>query len=488
MEILTNFKALAMVFLFFGASIFVHELGHFLAARWRGLKVTRFSIGFGPKIFSWTRNGVEYILAALPLGGYVALPQLGHMEIIEGEAEETESPPISWTSKVIVLVAGAFFNILFALALGFWLFQLGGRPEPIYYDVTELGPISETIYISEEESVPNPAHQAGLQRGDKVISIDGKPVSLWKHIAKRIVFGTNRAEDGKPLSIFEVQRGNEILKFNVNPVIGGPERMRMVGVSPEFPENLPALIEGVYEGFPADKASILPGDEIIGFNGEPVVSRNQISTFILANPETTIDLEIDRDGEAIRTTLTPQMAVVRQGTDPIPMIGVAWGLPDKLIKETPTVLVKSAVSETLETLQKLINPKSDIRLSHMSGPVGMGNIIYKTAKRDFRWVLFIVIIINVNLAIINLLPIPVLDGGHITFATIEKLRGRALPENVMMSLQGLFVILLLSLMLYVTVFDGKRIFREREDEKAADSANALRPQLVEEKETTDDQP
>ena len=169
------------------------------------------------------------------------------------------------------------------------------------------------------------------------------------------------------------------------------------------------------------------------------------------------------------------------------MIGVGWGLPDVLVKETPVALVKSAVSETLETLQKLINPRSDIRLSHMSGPVGMGNIIYKTAKRDFRWVLFIVIIINVNLAIINLLPIPVLDGGHITFATIEKLRGRALPENVMMSLQGSFVILLLSLMLYVTVFDGKRISRDREVEKAS-STNSAQPQLVEEEEPSTGQP
>ena len=377
MEILTNFKALAMVVLFFGASIFVHELGHFLAARWRGLKVTRFSIGFGPKLFSWKRKGVEYIVAALPIGGYVALPQLGHMELLEGEAEEVDPTPITWSSKVIVLVAGAFFNVLFALALGFWLFQLGGRPEPVYYDVTELGPIGETIYISDEETALNPAFQAGLQRGDKVLEIDGEPVSLWKHIAKRIVFGTNRTDDDRPLSIFKVQRGNEILEFQVYPVIGGPENMRMVGISPEFPENLPALVEGVYEGFPADKANILPGDEIIGFNSQPVVSRNQISAFIQENPDQPISLEVVRDGETFNTQVIPQMAVVRRGSDPTPMIGVAWGLPDKLIKETPVALVKSAMSETLETLQKLVNPRSDIRLSHMSGPVGMGNIIYQ---------------------------------------------------------------------------------------------------------------
>ncbi len=487
MEILTNFKALAMVFLFFGASIFVHELGHFLAARWRGLKVTRFSIGFGPKLFGWTRNGVEYIVAALPIGGYVALPQLGHMEIIEGEAEEVDPVKISWTSKVIVLVAGALFNVLFALCLGLWLFQLGGRPEPIYYDVTELGPISESILISDDETVPNPAYAAGLRQGDKVLSIDGKPVSLWKNVAKRIVFGTQRTEDGRPLSLFKVQRGSEILEFEVHPVVGGPENMRMVGISPLLPEKLPALIHYTYEGFPADIANILPGDEIVRFDGIPVDSRDQLASYIRDRLDQPIELVVTREGKTFETTVTPKLAVPRAGEDPSPMIGVGWGLPDILVKETPVALVKSAVSETLETLQKLINPKSDIRLSHMSGPVGMGNIIYKTAKRDFRWVLFIVIIINVNLAIINLLPIPVLDGGHITFATIEKLRGRALPENIMMSLQGSFVILLLSLMLYVTVFDGKRISREREDEKAV-STDTAGPQLVPEEEPSTGQP
>lgn len=487
MEILTNFKALAMVFLFFGASIFVHELGHFLAARWRGLKVTRFSIGFGPKLFSWTRNGVEYIVAALPIGGYVALPQLGHMEIIEGEAEEVDPVKISWSSKVIVLVAGAFFNVLFALCLGLWLFQLGGRPEPVYYDVTELGVISESIAISEDEIVPNPAYQAGLRQGDKILSIDGKSVSLWKNVAKRIVFGTLRSDDGRPLSQFKVQRGSEVLEFEVYPVVGGPENMRMVGISPQLPEKLPALIHYTYEGFPADIANILPGDEIVSFDGNPVDSRDQIASYIRERLDQPIALEVSREGETFSTTVTPKLAVPRKGEAPSPMIGVGWGLPDILVKESPVALVKSAVSETLETLQKLINPRSDIRLSHMSGPVGMGNIIYQTAKRDFRWVLFIVIIINVNLAIINLLPIPVLDGGHITFATIEKFRGRALPENVMMSLQGSFVILLLSLMLYVTVFDGKRISRERADVKAS-STDSTQPQLVTEEDSPTGQP
>ena len=149
----------------------------------------------------------------------------------------------------------------------------------------------------------------------------------------------------------------------------------------------------------------------------------------------------------------------------------------KYLKETPLVLLKSVVIETFETLEKLINPKSDLGIRHLSGPIGMGNIIYQSAKWDIRMVFWVVVIININLAILNLLPIPVLDGGHIVFATIEKIRGRALPQNLLMSMQGAFMIVLLSLMLYVTFFDGKRILLNRKQDKAAEEVVPFQPTL-----------
>jgi regulator of sigma E protease len=132
-----------------------------------------------------------------------------------------------------------------------------------------------------------------------------------------------------------------------------------------------------------------------------------------------------------------------------------------------------------------VNPKSDLGIRHLSGPVGMGKIIYQSAKWDIRMVLWVVVMININLAILNLLPIPVLDGGHIVFATIEKIRGRALPQNIMMSMQGAFMIVLLSLMLYVTFFDGRRILLESKAENTAESV-PFQPTL--ESNTSEDPP
>lgn len=465
MEIFTNFKAVVLVIFFFGASIFVHELGHFLSARWRGLKVTRFSIGFGPKLFSWTRGGVEYIIAALPIGGYVALPQLGHMEIIEGEAEPSDSIEISWTSKVIVLAAGAFCNVLFALFLGSILFFLGGRPVSIYNNITELGAIPETLRISDEETVANPAFEAGLRKGDVITSIDRKKVSDWESIEKRIIMGSLRTEDDNPLSLISILRNESPLEFEVYPIIAGREQIRTIGISPKPPE-LPAIIGSVTEGFPAAKAGFLPGDKIVEMDSQAVSSTEQVAQYIRSNPNKVISFVLERSGEALTKSITPQMAVISEDGQTSPLIGVAWQIGRKYLKETPITQVRSVFTETISTLEKLINPKSDIGIRHLSGPVGMGRIIYDSAKWDFRMVLWVVVIININLAVLNLLPIPVLDGGHIVFATIEKIRGRALPPNLMMSLQGAFVVMLLSLMLYVTFFDGKRFLADRKQEKA----------------------
>tara|TARA_B100001123_G_C15342130_1_gene1035442 strand:- start:5993 stop:7435 length:1443 start_codon:yes stop_codon:yes gene_type:complete len=475
MEILTNFKALIMVIFFFGASIFVHELGHFLAARWRGLKVTRFSIGFGPKLFGWKRDGIEYIVAALPIGGYVALPQLGHMEMVEGKADEEANLPISWTSKVIVLVAGAFFNLLFTLVLGSLLFLIGGRPVPIYNDITTIGIIGETLRISDDEQVPNPAFEAGLLKGDNIKAIDGKSVKDWESVQKRIIFGTKRTLDGVPLTIFTIERNGEILEKEVLPVIAGFEKLRTVGISPELPD-LPPLIGGVFEGFPADHAGIKPGDELLRIDGEIIRSTPQISEYIQQNPTKEIQFELLRDGQTVIAKVTPKLAILRENEKETPAMGVAWTYPNKYLKETPIKQIGSVMEETVETLGKLINPKSNIKVSNMSGPVGMGRIIYQSAKWDFKMVLWVVIIVNINLAILNLLPIPVLDGGHILFATIEKIRGKELPQNLMMSLQGTFVLALLTLMLYVTIFDGRRIFTDVVKEK---DTSSFKPRLIE---------
>lgn len=465
MEIFANFKALVLVVFFFGASIFVHELGHFLAARWRGLKVTRFSIGFGPKLLSWTRDGVEYIIAALPIGGYVALPQLGHMEIIEGKAEEPKPMQVSWSSKVIVLVAGAFFNVLFALVIGSILYLIGGRPVAVFNNTTEIGYVSQHIQLSEEEVVPNPAFEAGLQRGDLIKAIDGESVDNWESVEMKVIMGSNRTETGDPLSIFTIERNGQTKDIEIHPVIGGEEKVRLIFISPA----LPAIVGAVMENSPAEKAGLQSGDELVRMDEVPVISLHQISEYIRNHQDQAINFEIIRNGTSINKEIQPVKIAVNPEGDLSPMIGIGWEIQTTTSRENPITQIRNVVTLTFDTLEKLVHPNSDIGLRHLSGPVGMGRMIYQSALADIRYVLWIVVIININLAILNLLPIPVLDGGHILFATIEKIRGKALPQNLLISLQSAFVFALLSLMLYVTAFDGLRIFRDNKRDNTENS-------------------
>jgi regulator of sigma E protease len=469
MEIFSNFKAATLVIFFFGASIFVHELGHFLAARWRGLKVTRFSIGFGPKLFSWTRDGVEYIVAALPIGGYVALPQLGHMEMVEGEAEKVEGPEITWTSKVIVLVAGALFNVIFAIGIASILYFIGGRPVMEANESTIIGNVAQNFQDAEGNVVPNPAYLAGLQMGDLIKEIDGKPVSKWEDVDMKVIMGSGRTEDGLPLTTFSIERDGESKTIQFSPLIGGEEKVRQSLISPA----MPALIGAVMENSPARISGMNPGDEIIEMDTTPVFTLHQISEYVRKNPEKEIAFKVVRDGQYLTRKVKPQSIQVNEKGDMSPMLGIVWSARMTTEKESPLAQIRHVVGLTFDTLEKLINPNSDIKLRHMSGPVGMGRLIYQSAQADIRYVLWVVVIININLAILNLLPIPVLDGGHILFASIEKIRGRKLPQNLLVSLQSAFVIVLLSLMVYVTVFDGLRIFRDSTQEQEG-SGNEFR--------------
>ena len=203
-DIFSNTRALVLVILFFGGSIFVHELGHFLAARLRGLKILRFSVGFGPRIFSWRGgDGCEYILSLLPLGGYVALPQLADMGALEGgdgNGETEKLPKASCTDKIIVSAAGAFFNVLFAVLLAAIIWCVGITKNAAA-ESTVVGFVPEKISDVEGNQFPCPAKLAGVRAGDKIISIDGRTPSDFQQIIELVAIGSGRTADGKPLDV-----------------------------------------------------------------------------------------------------------------------------------------------------------------------------------------------------------------------------------------------------------------------------------------------
>lgn len=443
-----------MVILFFGGSIFVHELGHFLAAKWRGLHIERFSIGFGPKIVSWKRKGVEYRLSWLPLGGYVALPQLADMRGIEGESsiDFEAMPPIGYRDKVIVAVAGAVFNIIFAFLLASILY-FSGRPISEERTSTEVGYLSEQLSNANGELVPAPAKAAGMQLGDRIISIDGRKVHDWDDIHQGIALSSGRTDSGGRLIEFVVERDGTPVTLFVEPIISEDMKLRQVGLWSAYTVIAAAL----FPDSPATAAGMQPGDIILELDGQPVLSVPRYTQLVQDKAGQELPLKLKRGDEIIETTITPEDVVVWSDGRTETLTGIyQFDTNRGLIHQTPLEQIKEVAMTTWTNLQALLNRNSDIGISHMSGPAGIIRVIYTASQYSILDTLWIVIFINVSLAFFNLLPIPVLDGGHIVFATINKIRNKPINPNVIASLQGSFMILLFGMMLYVTFFDVSR--------------------------------
>ena len=463
-----------LIVLFFGGSIFVHELGHFLAARRRGVKVSRFSIGFGPAIWSWTgKDGVEYRVSWIPLGGYVALPQLADMAAIEGESESVEKlPPVSYSTRMIVFVAGAVFNVIFAFLLSCVLWA-AGTPVIEEEQSTRIAFVHPTVEVADGKTSPGPAYAAGLLRGDVLLSVDGKVVKTFADIGQLVALGHGRV-DGKRSVAIEYERNGVTKQVLLTPELVGAEEFRDIGIEPATK----VMVGGVLPGTPAEAAGLQLNDIITKLNDEPVEYLSFISEYLKANGTKPVrvgylrGVEENKPGTPGEATLSPVRAIDPETKAEVFRIGVQLrgAYTKKIIRTPPFEQVWDKVVWSWRNIQSLVSPSSDVGLSKLSSPIGIAYRVTQFARVDIRLVLWFVILVNVNLAIFNLLPIPVLDGGHMFFATIAKIRGKEIPFNVIATIQGVFMVLLLAMVLYVGVFDVKRIARDKSDEAQARSA------------------
>lgn len=455
-----------MVILFFGGSIFFHELGHFLAARWCGLHVDRFSIGFGPKIISWKRNGVDYRISWIPLGGYVALPQLADMRQIEGEteAQTKELPPISYSSKMIVSVMGAVFNLLFAFVLATILWQI---KQPVSSDQTstQIGYVLKTITLPDKTEVPGPAFAAGLRVGDRILRIDGHEIENWDDLRHTLVTGSGYDENGRRKSDLTIDRSGTIMEIVVRPKLVGEEEMRHVGIAPAFE----SIIKDVIPDSLAAVAGLQPQDRLVSIDGVWIAHPQIFFDHINETPSQPASLVVTRGGEESVLAIPARESEVDSQT-----FGILVTTDVDFVKISPFQQFQDHFKMTIMTLGSLLNPRSDIGLSKVSGPVGIINVFHQASKADIRAVLWLTILVNINLAIFNLLPIPVLDGGHMMFATISKIRGKPLSQNFLMTTQSVFMAMLLTMVLYVSFFDVRRVIRQNfgstDSEEAAASS------------------
>jgi regulator of sigma E protease len=467
-SLFSNVWAVFLIVLFFGGSIFVHELGHFLAARRRGLKVERFSIGFGPRVFGWRgRDGVDYRLSLLPLGGYVALPQLADLKGVEGDSTPPTDalPPISYADKMIVSVAGAVFNLIFAFILATLLWFIG-QPSSAEQATTRIGFVSPTNELEDGSRITSPAVEAGLQIGDTIRAIDGVAVSNWQELMQTLVTGSELALDGRRKAIFTIERDGAPRDVTVYPRLAGDERIRRVGIAPAYE----LIVHSVAADSRAAQAGVLPQDRIAAIGAKPILNLQTYIDELTATAEQAVELQVRREGALVTMTLPARSTKPGDATD----LGMALTTESILIHENPVRQFTGHLAMTWRTLASLVHPHSDIGISKLSGPVGIIRVFHLAAQADIRIVLWFTILVNINLAVFNLLPIPVLDGGHMLFATIGRIRGRALPANFIASTQSIFVVLLFTMILYVSFFDVRRIARDLRPAEPAPASSPAR--------------
>jgi regulator of sigma E protease len=461
--LMSNVWSTFLIVLFFGGSIFVHELGHYLAARSRGVHVEVFSIGFGPPIFSWkAADGTRYQVAWFPLGGYVLLPQIADLGAVEGESEVdvAQLPPISYGAKLLVLVSGAAFNILFAFLLACVIWGVG-RPENDETTSTTIGYVTRTSELPDGTRVVSPATEAGLRVGDVVKAIDGHRISDWVELDQTLKTSSGREPDGSPRTVFTIERAGKSLEVLLHPRLIGDERWRKIGIAPGYELNVHSVAPNTIGA----RAGFAAGDRILRINGAAIMNASGLADELYAEPSRPAALAVLRAGKEIELVIGP-----RALADTV--LGIEFLSGFHMTHPSPFAQIADEVSMTLRTLKGLLNPHSDIGLSKLSGPVGIVHIFSEAAGAGIRYVLMITIMVNVSLAILNLLPIPVLDGGQIVFATIARLRGRSLPIKFIMATQSVFLVLLVSMILYVSFFDVRRWKRDAQEERAQNQAPA----------------
>ncbi len=418
-----------------GVLIFVHELGHFLMARRIGVRVLTFSLGFGPKLLTFRRGETEYCVSAIPLGGYVKMAGENPEDNRTGAPDEFLSKS-KW-QRFQVLVMGPVMNLALAVVvMAVVLYQ--GAPVPKY----ERDPV--VVGGFHENSV---AAAAGIQKGDRILAVNDAPVETWEQFLMEVGGKPNRQ-----LSL-AVNRNGQLLHVNVVPRAVGSFEVGDVGVIPFL---RPQVID-IREGAPAHAAGLQKGDVIIAAQGERDVLYNRLLDLIKSNEGKPLTLEVARGSETKTLTMTPTVieGVVRVGA-------TFQDLETVTIEPGPLQALSMSVERNwqwskliVKTLVGLFTRETNVK--QLMGPVAIAQVSGSAAAEGWLPLFSLMAMISLNLGLLNLMPIPVLDGGHITILALEGLSRRDFSMKVKekMLLGGFFV--LVALMATVIYNDLTRI-------------------------------
>ena len=348
MEILNLLKIVAGVVLLFGATIFVHEFGHYWMARRRGLKVEAFAIGFGPKIFAWVRDGIEYSVRWIPAGGFVKLPQMVTSTAIEGEAGQEQIPPAAPFSKILVAAAGPFMNVVFAFAIASVIYWVG---LPVLVNPSKIG------YVE-----PGSAEaKMGIQAGDTIVAVNGKPVKSWEEVFNVTMLALTNVI---PVAIEHEGRTNTYpLRADATNALD----LKMLNLNPsDF-----LVMDSIVSRSPAEEAQLKVGDQILEFAGVAISSSPQFTNLVQKFPDRPTSIVVMRDHVRLALNVTPPMNPATK----VSRVGVMLGMgKDDYVLEHPTpwAQVSDVVSQVAGTLSALLHSRSSgVKASDLSGPVGI---------------------------------------------------------------------------------------------------------------------
>lgn len=431
-----------------------HEYGHFWAARRLGVKVIRFSLGFGKPLWNYrkTPDDTEFSVAALPLGGYVKM-----VDEREGEVAPADLPYAfnrqSVSRRAGIVIAGPLFNFLLAILIYWMVFMLGETGlRPV------LGPVEQDTL----------AAQAGFKEGDEIIAVGNDKTPTWNLAVNEIV---ERAVDEQPISVAVAAADGATRELVLNipkDLAQQPEALyQKLGFKPWEP-NLPPVIDRIEPGSAAEAAGLKPGDRIISGDGTVIETWKQWVAFVRVRPEVLIRTVVEREGVRLNFDIRPKAVDSPEGS--IGRIGAAVRVPEDLDRSMRVeyrlgvfsafgAAVEKTADYSMLTLRmvgRMLIGKAAVE--NLSGPISIAQYAGQSASLGLSQFMKFLAIVSISLGVLNLLPIPVLDGGHLMFYLVEAIKGSPVSDKTQAYCQQVGIFLLLCLMGLAFFLDIERLF------------------------------
>lgn len=404
----------------------VHEYGHFLVARLLKIKVLRFSIGFGKPIFSWyDKQGTEYAIGAIPLGGYVKMLDQNETKVPPNELHLAFNRKPVW-ARMLVIAAGPIFNLLFAI-LAYWVVFMWG--------VSSVMPILGDIPIN------SIAYNAGLRNGQQIIAVDKTATSSWEDIIMALA---SHLGDEDKATVTVRDSDNQITTHTLdlnNISLDNPRALLLAELGLDPYDPFEPVVEKLVPNMPAAAEGMEPGDKILSVDGQRVASRTQFMQAIRNKYDQNVHLIVQRGDHKISIILKPIQKTLDNGQSS-GFIGVQFTNPPwpanliQVQRYNPLQAFVMGYNKTIEYtkltfqfLGKMLTGK--MSLQHVAGPISIAKFAGKTFRTGVEYFLSFLALVSISLGVLNMLPIPILDGGHLLFCVIELVRGKALSQRAM---------------------------------------------------------